>query len=173
MTDIEGSYVQVADADEYFATRTPSSEWDALEDSEKAVALQTATKHIDRMPLRGTRYEAEYIEDGEQTDYDDDGLIQTLEFPRVIDGITCDWDYGTELPIVPQRVKDACCEEALAIVKWGNSSRLALRQQGVTQMQLGAGSGLSESYSGRGRGLLSSEAIEIMRRYVGIVDVVV
>ena len=136
--------------------------------ADQAAYCQEATRHIDALPLQGTRYEEKHIENGSQIDMDGDGLTQTLEFPRIIDGVTCDYDYGTDLPIVPAEVKRACLEEAIAIYQAGASGSLKdLQEQGVQSMSIGgklsyafvAGAGASP--------LLSSAARRIMRRYTG------
>jgi hypothetical protein len=118
--------------------------------ADQAWYCQEATRHIDALPLRGVKY-----------DYD-----QTLEFPRVIDGvITGDAD---ESAVVPDLVKRACLEEAIAIYQAGTSGGLKdLQEQGVQSMNIGGK--LSYTFVG-GVGsspLLSSAAKRIMRRYMG------
>jgi hypothetical protein len=137
----------------------------ALAAESQAWYCQEATRRIDALRLRGTRYEDEYLENGTQADINEDGLTQTLEFPRVIDGVVLGWDYQTELPLVPERVKRACLEEAIALYKYVDSFRLEAQQRGVKAIDLG--DGLSEQYlPGAGEGLLSSEARALMSRYV-------
>ena len=134
--------------------------------SDQAWYCQEATRHIDSLPLRGCRYEEPYTENGSQKDINSDGLTQVLEFPRYIDGSIVDYDHGTNLPTVPDQVKRACLEEAIAIMEWGASWRRKNQEQGVTQVQLGSGSGLSESYR-LPESMLSLRAKQIMRRYMG------
>lgn len=129
---------------------------------------QEASRHIDALPLRGSRYEEKWIENGAQVDADGDGLTQTLEFPRIVDGVTCDYDHATDLPIIPDDVKRACLEEAIAIYQAGASGGLKdLQEQGVSAMSIGGK--LSYSFvSGAGASpLLSVAAKRIMRRYTG------
>ena len=78
---------------------------------------------------------------------------QTNQFPRYPD------------MEVPQTVKDACCEEALAILERGNSQRRRLQQEGVQSLSVG---GLSETYvaGARGGGLISQEAKELLRPWL-------
>ena len=77
---------------------------------------------------------------------------QALAFPRYPD---------TE---VPEAVKEACCEEALALLERGNNQRRKLQQEGVQSFTLG---NMSESYAaGAGRGLLSQEAKELLRPWL-------
>jgi len=77
---------------------------------------------------------------------------QGLAFPRYPD---------TE---VPEAVKEACCEEALAILESGNSQRRKLQQEGVQSFSLG---NMSETFAaGAGKGLLSQEAKELLRPWL-------
>jgi hypothetical protein len=159
--------------------RTSAIALKAATAADQEAYCQEATRHIDDLPFRGRRYEVAYIENGAQKDIDEDGLAQVLEFPRVIDGVTKDWDYGTDLPLVPAAVKRACMEEAIAVYDIRNSAdkrtRLDLQRQGVTAANY---SGTSEQFvtnpsggvSGAGdryHGLLSYEAYRLLRKYVG------
>jgi len=155
----------IEEADALAATRPNSTAWTG---SGKAAALQEATRRIDSLPLAGERYEPEYIEDDEQKDINSDGLAQTLEFPRVIDGVVCDWDYGTKLPIVPAAVKWACLEEAIWILQHGDDQRLENQQMGLASQSI---AGSSETYvPGFGLQILQSpRARQIMRKYTGVV----
>jgi len=83
---------------------------------------------------------------------------QELAFPRYPD---------TE---VPEAVKEACCEEALALLERGNSQRRKLQQEGVQSFTLG---NMSETYiAGAGHGMLSQEAKELLRPWLlGAVNV--
>ena len=136
------SYCTIEYADEYFAGRLYAGSWFEADDSTKEKALKQATKAIDRQPLRGRKATDE----------------QELAFPRHPD---------TE---VPEAVKEACCEEALALLERGNSQRRKLQQEGVQSFALG---NMSETYAaGTGKGLLSQEAKEILRPWLlGAVNV--
>jgi hypothetical protein len=164
-TPVTNSYVATVEtATAYLARLTFITEWTAATSAQKIAALQDATLSIDSQMLRGSKYEPKYIENGVQTDYDGDGLVQVLEFPRIIDGVVCDWDEATELPIVPQAVKDACCEEALAILTWKDSWRRKNQEQGLKSMTI---DGVTESYrDSAGQGLLSARAKALLRPYM-------
>jgi hypothetical protein len=138
----ENSYIDIEEADEYFSGRLHAESWGQADDVTKDKALRQATKTIDRQLLRGRK-----------TNRD-----QTLAFPRYPD---------TE---VPEIVKEACCEEALALLERGNSQRRKLQQEGVQSFALG---NMSETYApGAGRGLLSQEAKELLRPWLlGAVNV--
>ena len=130
------SYCTIEYANEYFAGRLHAESWGQTDESTKEKALKQATKAIDRQLLKGRK----------ATD------TQELAFPRYPD---------TE---VPEAVKEACCEEALAILERGNSQRRKLQQEGVQSFTLG---NMSETYApGGGRGLLSQEAKELLRPWL-------
>lgn len=139
---MSGSYCTVEYADEYFSGRLHAESWGQADDSIKEKALKQATKAIDRQRLRGRKTNPE----------------QELAFPRHPD---------TE---VPEAVKEACCEEALAMLESGNSQRRKLQQEGVQSFTLG---NMSESYAaGAGKGLLSQEAKELLRPWlIGAVNI--
>ena len=130
------SYIDIAGANEYFAGRLHAESWAGADDSTKEKALRQATKTIDRQLLIGRKTNPE----------------QELAFPRYPD---------TE---VPEAVKEACCEEALAILEIGNSQRRKLQQEGVQSFSLG---NMSETFAaGAGKGLLSQEAKELLRPWL-------
>lgn len=147
--------------------RSSSIDLKAASAADQAWYCQEATRHIDLLPMRGHRYEAKYIENGVQKDTDEDGLVQTLEFPRIIDGVVVEWDHGTDLPIVPAEVKRACLEEAIAIYANGSGGLKDLQEQGVTSMSIGGKLSYSFAPGASSSPLLSSAARRIMRRYMG------
>jgi len=161
-------YISLTDSKTWIAAHIKSTErigWDALDDAAKTICLQEAEDRIDSLPLRGQRYEDFYFYNGAQKDINGDGLTQIQEFPRVIDGVTCDWDHGTSLPIVPHAVKNAVCWEAVVIAS--GSSRRVLQEQGVQSFSIGGK--LSETFrAGAGtEGLISAQARRYMRKFVG------
>ena len=130
----------------------------ALAADSQAWSCQEATRHIDRLTLAGQKYDTDIVA----------GVaVQALQFPRIIDGVTCNWNDSTDLPIVPQAVKDACMEEALTIFSQGAGGRRDLQEQGVASDSIGGK--LQETFRpGAGtENLLSSKARHIMRRFVG------
>jgi hypothetical protein len=68
---------------------------------------------------------------------------------------------------VPEAVKEACCEEALALLERGNSQRRRLQQEGVQSFSLG---NMSETYvatvAAAGRGLISQEAKDLLKPWL-------
>ena len=115
---------------------------------------QEATRHIDTLMLRGVKY-----------DYD-----QTLEFPRIIDGVVVgDADQNA---VVPDNVERACLEEALAIYKMMDAPELDYKALGVQQLQLGTGAGFQVAFAPGAANiptLLSPAARRLMKRYIGAV----
>lgn len=133
---MSGSYCTVEYANEYFKNRLHAESWSGADSETKEKALRQATRAIDRQPLRGRKTNPE----------------QELAFPRHQD---------TE---VPEAVKEACCEEALALLESGNSQRRKLQQEGVQSFSLG---NMSETFAaGAGKGLLSQEAKELLRPWL-------
>ncbi len=137
------AYVDLAEANEYLSNRLHADAWAEAADADKEKALAMATKAIDRQPLKGRKTDP----------------AQTPAFPRYPDAE------------IPQAVKEACCEEALAILERGNSQRKKLQQEGVQSFTLG---NMSETYAaGAGRGLLSQEAKELLRPWLlGAVNII-
>ena len=137
------AYMTTEEAETYFAGRLHAESWGETSDADKEKALRQATKEIDRQLLKGRK----------ATD------TQELAFPRHPD---------TE---VPEAVKEACCEIALALLERGNSQRRRLQQEGVQSFTLG---NMSETFAaGAGKGLLSQEAKELLRTWLmGAVNII-
>ncbi len=143
------SYVTLDEAESYFVERWRSNAWSDANDADKEKALLTACRHLERL-----RYW-----EGNRSAFTDPR--QRLCFPRVID---------TDIAgayVVPQAVKDAQCEEALALLSTGaeHERRRALQASGVKSFAV---DGLSESYdSGADRHvLLSAEARSLLSGYL-------
>lgn len=157
------TYVTVEEATTYFATRLYSSTWTSASAGDKTAALTMATNAIDRMRFRGIK----------KTN------TQPNAFPR------CYWSQSRDKELIdlvinvpaffgegwfcdvttPQRVKDACCEEALALLADGNSKRRKLQQSGVKSFSI---SKLSETYidNAHSNGLLSVDAKTLLQDYI-------
>lgn len=148
------TYLSVVDATTYFGFRLDVPEWTAATELEKDSALVMATKAIDRLPWSGYKYQPD---------------AQVLTFPRV--GSFPDGDAWLMLGVVPQRVKDAECEEALAILRHQADTRLELMRIGLTGAMI---DGASEQYkSDAGQGLLSVQAKEFLRPWsADVVDMI-
>lgn len=162
------AYLSDTEADNLMVSRPANASWTAATADQKNEALKEASRRIDSLILRGNRYEEKYIENGVQKDTNSDGLTQTLEFPRYIDGVICDWDAGTKLPIVPNQVLWACLEEAIAILSAGADGGLkALQENGVQSMAVGGKLSYTFIAGAGNSGLQSAAAKRLMRRYMG------
>jgi len=144
------SYVDLTYADEYLSHRLFNDAWVNSTIVQKEQALIMATGKIDRQILSGIKAI----------------LTQKLQFPRSIYSYSIgEWNIQTE---VPSNVKNAVCEEALALLDFGDSKRLKLQKQGVTNVNLG---NISESYNGNIKKLLSDEARELIQPFLGSVSI--
>jgi hypothetical protein len=132
----------------------------ALEAASQSGYCQEATRRIDAMPLRGQKWDMT----------SSNGVaVQTLEFPRLIDGVGVgngiDYDL---IPDVPDAVKRACLEEAIAIYQAGTSGGLKeLQEQGVSSMSIGGKLSYSFVPGAGGQGLHSAAAKRYLRKYLG------
>jgi hypothetical protein len=122
------SYVTLAEAEAYFAERIHSDAWAGASEADREKALLTTCRRLERL-----RYW-----DGNQPAFTDPR--QRLTFPRTRD-VDADGSY-----IIPQPVKDAQCEESLALLSRGaeQERRRSLQAAGVTSFSV---EGLSESYA--------------------------
>jgi len=98
------SYVALGEADTYFQTRLNTSAWDNASFDNQRSALADATRIIDSLRLIGNKA----VKD------------QELRFPREgQEALDTDIDsdtYGEMIPTVPDDVKIACMEIALALL---------------------------------------------------------
>lgn len=140
------SYISTSAAITYVTNVHGGAGWLALSADDQARTLISATSRIDGMRLKG--YKAE------------DG--QVLAFPRKYGNNTM-----TDQESVPDAVKHAVCEEAIALIVGGRGS-LAL--EGVSEYTIGQ---LHEKLTGGRRPLASDAAIRFMKPYLaGAVAVV-
>jgi hypothetical protein len=165
-TPIADSYITLPSlAITYFTGDPRAAAFVALGDG-MAWYLKRATKKIDELPLKGTTYW--YL----TTDAVPGSERQNRQFPRIIDGIVCDYVLDTAIPVVPQSVKDACCEEALALYLFhadtDRTERKTLQEDGVQSYSLGGdySENLGKSNTDKHKGLLSSEAWGWLKGYI-------
>ncbi len=149
------AYISIVDADAYFGMRLFSDSWNNASPDQKAQALIMATKTIDRLRFKGRKALPD----------------QPLQFPRAYYSAALSYaEYASNYPSdgwsvekeISQLVKEACCEEAISLLK-GISKRMELQHQGVTSFSVGD---LSESYKNLGTRLQSREAHELLRPYL-------
>lgn len=182
LTPGTNSYIDLTFADAYFLERFGADEWVAADDTTKTQVLIMATRAIDRQFFKGAKK---------------GDTAQALQFPRRynqnLHSVWRRWmqnnvqdiasEFGGEEwgvlyfeamtwiseTDVPDKVKRAQCEEALAIlIHYGTEKqRLMLQRRGVQQFSIGGRVGLSEVYKpGSGKGLLSIEAREELAPYL-------
>ncbi|MDP4143185.1 MAG: hypothetical protein Q8936_01705 [Bacillota bacterium] len=161
----DNSYIDLDYANNYFSERLYTDPWNSAGDDTKVKAILMATKKIERQPLQGRKAVNN----------------QVLQFPRMIYSynnynwldsyfvtengnkyITSSQGWIIESE-VSERVKQAVCEEALALLEFGNNKRLKLQQQGVKSFSV---SKLSETYTGSTIKILSQEAKELLQPYL-------
>lgn len=124
---------------------------------EKAPALAFATRKINNLPFAGEKAV----------------LTQANAFPRkylradAYVGLMPTADAYYTQTEVPDDVKMACCEEALAIMKYGNTPRYKLQTENVKSFAFGS-QGLRETYTGRTKegNIISGEAMNLLRKYM-------
>ena len=124
---------------------------------EKAPALAFATRKINNLPFAGEKAV----------------LAQANAFPRkylradAYVGLMPTADAYYTQTEVPDDVKMACCEEALAIMKYGNTPRYKLQTENVKSFAFGS-QGLRETYTGRTKegNIISGEAMNLLRKYM-------
>lgn len=119
------SYIDVPDASAYMADRLHAEAWATASDDERAAALITATRAIDRLPLAGAKA--------------DPG--QRLAFPRMV-RTAGGWVADTD---VPQAVRDAVCEQALFLLEMTQYERDRRRNHALGM--IGGGIGQANEYS--------------------------
>lgn len=130
MTDID-AYIQVAAATTWLSTHIVfATAWTNATADQKAAALIEASDSIDNLPLKGCKYA--------------DDVSQLRAFPRypdragqAIGGDETNFQSDIDYSAVPQEILDACCLEALEILKQGTSGRKDLREQGVKSYSIG------------------------------------
>lgn len=92
------SYVTLGEANDYFAARTPSGDWDEASEEERKRALVSATVRIDQEDFDGHRTKSE----------------QALRWPRAWIVDPDGWSIQSDE--IPERVKRAQMEMAYALL---------------------------------------------------------
>jgi hypothetical protein len=127
------SYVTLAEAEAYFATRLGAEPWTMADAATRESALRMATRALERLRWPGARQ----------------STAQALSWPRT--GVA-----GVADGVLPQAVRDAQCEEALAWLTPALTRRRYLQAAGVTTAQV---ADAREQYApGDAGGLLSADA---------------
>ena len=151
------SYVTMAEAEAHFAARLHSTAWDTANASDREKALLQACRQIEACRLRVDRRSWVVYSPSILSPVIED---QALAFPRFRD-VT-----GAGVYFVPESVKQAQCEEALALLAFGQEQerRSALQAGGVRGFAV---DGLSEQYGDVSSSpLTSARARQLLAPYV-------
>jgi hypothetical protein len=155
-------YVTYAAANAYFDTKVSRDSWDSATEPQRQAALMEATRHIDSRVWRGKRYYYEQLLEFPRTMYEDDPAYPGEVYAVSVISSPANVDWRK----MEQRVKDACCEQALHILELsGDDSIAQLKRRGVTSYSESIGK-ISESYQfGGGSSVLCSEAARLLSWY--------
>jgi hypothetical protein len=110
---LPNSYVTLDEADAYFAARLDSDAWEGASAEDQQKSLYQATRAIDNLRFAGVK--SDYYN---HTVLGQTFVEQPLEFPR--NGLT----------VIPEGIKNACCECAVAFLD-GIDPNQELRRQRV------------------------------------------
>lgn len=144
------SYVTVEEANEYISGKLFAEAWGEADTATRERALKEACRRINRLAYKGQKSDP----------------AQILAFPRTMAVFgrigAIGFMPGTD---VPDEVKAAQCEEALALLKYGNSSRMKLQEQNVLSVKIGD---TSETYGNARRygKLASTETYELLKEFI-------
>ena len=99
------AYITVADAQIYFQSKLQTAAWDRATFDQQQKSLYEATRIIDALKLTGSKADRD----------------QVLRFPRMHQ-LAEDTDplsptFGELIPTVPNDVKEACCDIAIALLQ--------------------------------------------------------
>jgi len=137
------SYVTIEAAEAYFAGRVGAEAWMNATADQKERALITAARGLERLRWPGVKSNAG----------------QALSWPRI-------GAHGVEDDAIPTAIRDAQCEEALALLTPEVVRRRQLRAAGVTDVGL---NDVRERYAPVGaEGLLSAEARALLMGWVAL-----
>lgn len=149
----QNTYVTITEANEYFDGKLYADEWNRADETTKEKALKEACRRINRLAFKGEKV----VE------------AQLLAFPRKMPIFNRIGVIGfTDDTGIPEEVKAAQCEEALALLRYGNNARTKAQEQNVIRVSFGE---ISEEYRTNLK-LLSKEALEILKPYLaGVVAI--
>jgi len=156
---VTDEYISVSDATTYFGSTKHlyADAWSDATTDEKTAALNMAQQKIESIRWKGRKYSED----------------QDLQWPRYVK-VKNVWkiavyDETTEAAIVPPFITDAVCEEALEILRTGNSQRRRMQKAGLSEFWLS--SEVKEKYNSNGSikdtGLISWEAYNLVKNWIG------
>lgn len=165
-TAVSDSYITtIEEADAFFAARLDSASWDDADAADQAKALQMATARLDNLDYKGYKY----LQSQERQFPRKYSVDPFYESPWGISLSLDAYGYAYESD-VPQRIKDACCLEAAALLEYYSSTdpinEQDLVEAGVKSFSLGKLSMSLSKTSAASRNLRSAEAYELISRYL-------
>jgi hypothetical protein len=169
MTATNCYFTALTDPDEFWATRLDSDDWDDATDDQKAKALITATKMVDRQTYTGLKVDEDQAHAFPRYWRDFDG--SSAAFREVLETIA-------EQSEVPQAVKDAVCVQAAWLLGETTWDRQRKRNQshGVADVSLGRSSESytpGASYRARNHDELAPEAMVYLAPFIANVGTLV
>ena len=132
----KNSLITLEDAKYYFEERYDSKEWFELEEKEKENILIIASQKINSFDFVGSKLEA----------------TQQMEFPR---------NYE-----LPQDIKNAVCEEAIALLKNKNNIHQQNQENNIASIQLGVGSVSYQFDTTKTQNLSSRLAFQLIQKWI-------
>lgn len=157
------TYVTLTEADTYFSTHLQADAWTGATTGTRTAALLQACRALDRLHYVG--FHPQRSQALQWPRYGSTTWTGSTTFSGIVDNRGWDMPGG----VVPQDIKDAQCEEALALLQMAADpdaiSREMTQRQGVTRVQVGT---TEETYGARQRpaGLLSGEARALLAPYL-------
>lgn len=132
----KNSLITLEDAKYYFEERYDSKEWFELEEKEKENILIIASQKINTFDFVGSKLET----------------TQQMEFPR---------NYE-----LPQDIKNAVCEEAIALLKNKNNIHQQNQENNIASIQLGVGSVSYQFDTTKTQNLSSRLAFQLIQKWI-------
>jgi len=164
------SYVTLEEANAYMDGRLDSAAWECVDDHTRRKALVEATRRIDMQRWRGRKKDSDQEHAFPRCFWEPHRRCPEKMVISTDDRLGPGWWCESE---VSQAVKDATCEEALAILRAAQDPagemRRRLQEQGVTSISM---SRSSETYAkeivlakSAGQGLMSPVAKQLLMVY--------
>lgn len=145
------SYISRADASTYFTDSLRNSSWTALSDSTKDQSLVTATRMLDRQVWMGEKTLPS----------------QSLQWPRT--GVTDAYGDAVDSVIVPQAIKDACCELALSLALNPSGETNANASSNIKRVSATKGTDI-EFFRPTTAGRFPTIVQELVKAFLGSID---
>lgn len=165
------SYINVADADAYFAdhwSAVKADAWATLTSEQKERVLVSACRLIETIRVLDQPYTTGRLPialiGSDMRDVSIHRMLvdQRLQFPRNLD-----IDPSSGNPFLPDGLKDAQCEQAVYLLAF-DETQLASQIQGIAQEEIAAGGGVRvwNMFSGERGRMFSPMTLELMEPFI-------